>query len=150
MASSTKLRPPMPAPQNPKPKSPRKWKPAPPDLIATFTKAVEGVPGAQLRKMFGFPAAFLNGNLFTGLFEDTMILRLSPADRATLLKIPGARPFEPMKGRPSREYIIVPDAILAYGEELTDWVEKARAFASSLPPKEKRATKPRKRRPKGA
>ena len=33
-------------------------------------------------KMSGYPCAFVNGNLFTGLFKQSTIFRLSSSDRA--------------------------------------------------------------------
>src|SRR5205823_5011727 len=58
-----------------------KMKPSPPKLIALFDDVVPGPP-AERRKMFGYPAAFVNGHLFMGLFEDVLMLRLGEADRA--------------------------------------------------------------------
>jgi hypothetical protein len=40
-----------------------KWKKSPPALIAVFDAAIAGRPGVVRRRMFGYPAAFLNGNL---------------------------------------------------------------------------------------
>ena len=39
---------------------------------------------AEKRQMFGFPAYFVNGNMFTGVFEDVIILRLADPDREEL------------------------------------------------------------------
>ncbi len=97
--------------------------------------------------MFGYPAAFFRGNMFAGLFQDSMFLRLSPEHRAALCAHRGARPFEPMAGRPMREYVVVPPAILASENQLREWLEKARAYAASLPPK---AAGPKRNAPKGA
>src|SRR3989442_2029665 len=82
-----------------------KWRRAPDALIQQFGRAVEGLPGVESRKMFGYPAVFVNGNMFAGLFHDSMILRLNAEDRDTF---PGAAPFEPMPGRPMREYVVAP------------------------------------------
>lgn len=116
-----------------------KWKAAPPELVRTFEEAVEGLPGAQRRKMFGYPAAFVNGNMLGGLFQDTMMLRLSSTDLATFQADAGARLFEPMPGRVMRQYAVVPRAILASPPALRTWVGKALAYTGSLPPKSAKA-----------
>ncbi len=74
--------------------------------------------------MFGYPAAFRNGNMFAGLFQHSMILRLSPEDRANLAVRAGARAFEPMPGRPMREYVVVPPAIVESVGEVQRWLAK--------------------------
>jgi hypothetical protein len=80
-----------------------KWKKSPPALVERFSSLVP--PPAEQRKMFGYPAAFANGNLFMALHHENLILRLP---REQILKIKGARPFEPMPGRKMKEYIVAP------------------------------------------
>ena len=92
-------------------------------------------PQAQVRKMFGYPAAFVNGNMLAGLFQDSMMLRLSASDLTDIREQAGAQPFEPMPGRVMREYVVVPNAILKSKAELRTWVGRAFAYASSLPAK---------------
>ena len=121
-----------------------KWRPAPTALIEQFGRAVEDLRAVEARKMFGYPAVFLNGNMFAGLFQDSVVLRLSAEDRGTL---PGATPFEPMPGRPMREYVVAPASVVDSPKQFRTWLERARSFAASLPPKEtaKKATKARKK-----
>jgi len=118
-----------------------KWKPAPQALVSRFEQAASGLTGVELRKMFGYPAAFLGGNMFTGLHEDHLILRLSEADRALLLRVNGARIFEPMPGRPMREYVVLPESILSSPPKLVEWMNRAHAYARTLPPKDPKARK---------
>ena len=113
-----------------------KWQKAPQELVAFFIEAVKFLPGAEPRKMFGYPCAFVNGQMFTGLFEDSMFLRLSEVDRAAFRALEGARPFEPMAGRPMREYSVVPASMLHSLPELDAWLAKAFNYAKSIPPKE--------------
>ena len=42
-----------------------KWTKAPDALVALFGDAIKGLPGVEARKMFGYPAAFVNGNMFS-------------------------------------------------------------------------------------
>jgi TfoX/Sxy family transcriptional regulator of competence genes len=114
------------------------WRKSPPDLVARFEATMSGVPGASLRKMFGYPAAFAtNGHMFTGLHEDRWVIRLPDEARAELAAA-GGTPFEPMPGRPMREYLVLPDAVAADPGTLATWLERSLAYAGGLPPKEKR------------
>jgi TfoX/Sxy family transcriptional regulator of competence genes len=115
------------------------WKKAPPELVALFDAAVAARSGVERRQMFGYPCAFLNGNLLSGLFEDRMMVRLSAADRTMAAKI-GAEPFAP-GGRPLREYVVLPADIVADKRRLGAWVMRAITYVEALP-----AKKPKKRK----
>ncbi len=67
-----------------------------------------------------------------------MILRLSEGPRTELLAIEGGKLFEPMPGRPMREYVVVPLSIVQDREKLSQWVSKALEHAASLKPKVKK------------
>ena len=123
------------------------FNPAPEELKTTFEKAMLSVPLAEKRKMFGYPCAFINGQMFAGLHQTNMILRLSAEDRPRFLELEGAQIFEPMPGRPMREYVVIPHAMLNQESELDAWLTKAFNYASSLPPKEPKAKKTKKVRP---
>lgn len=116
--------------------------PAQAALSQALAETIRVLPGAQSRKMFGYPAAFIDGKNFAGLYDDYMVLRLSPDDLAAFLKIEGARPFEPMPGRSMGGYAVVPPSILNSPQALTEWTGKAFEYAKSLPakkPKKKQA-----------
>ena len=95
-----------------------KWRKSPDELVATFESVMPDAP-AVMRKMFGFPAAFVHGNLFMGLHQENMILRLPEEHRTELLAIEGASLLEPMPGRPMREYVVVPLSIVQNPEKLS-------------------------------
>ncbi|MFN8507230.1 MAG: TfoX/Sxy family protein [Dehalococcoidia bacterium] len=65
--------------------------------LSAFAAVAPGGPGAVKRKMFGQEAAFVNGNMFMGLFGDAFHVRLSPYDHAEVLAL-GGRPFAPGGG----------------------------------------------------
>ncbi len=108
---------------------------APEALVRTFENAMKDFSMAQQRLTFGYPAAYINGNMFAGLHNDKMILRLSPEDAA---KLQGAKPFEPMPGRPMKGWVVVPRAVLDSASELNAWMEKALEFTRGLPKKKKK------------
>ena len=51
--------------------------------------------------MFGYPAYFINGNMFAGIHGEKLFLRLSDADMADIMKnCKDVNAFEPMLGAP--------------------------------------------------
>ncbi|MFH1475684.1 MAG: TfoX/Sxy family protein [Chloroflexota bacterium] len=111
------------------------WKKSPPELVAAFEALAGRRPELAIRKMFGYPAAFVGGHLTTALHEDRWIVRLPADERAELLETHGAVPFEPMPGRPLREYVVLPAGLEADTAALDAWVDRAIAHARTLPPK---------------
>lgn len=75
------------------------WKKSPSDLIERFSVALPERPGLVRKPMFGYPSAFLNGNLACGLFQDFVVARLGKEAAAQLVACGEAQPFEPMPGR---------------------------------------------------
>jgi TfoX/Sxy family transcriptional regulator of competence genes len=110
------------------------WKKTPAELVATFDRAVPASPSITRRPMFGYASAFVNGNMFAGTFQDSIVVRLTETDRAALLKVKGAAPFEPM-GHAMKEYVVVPAAVVGKRKELGAWIERAHRYARTLPAK---------------
>ena len=110
------------------------WKKTSPELVATFDKAVPVSPSVTRRPMFGYASAFVNGNMFAGTFQDSIVVRLAETDRAALLKVKGAAPFAPM-GHPMKEYVVVPASIVSKPKELGTWIERGHRYVNTLPAK---------------
>jgi TfoX/Sxy family transcriptional regulator of competence genes len=108
---------------------------SPAELVARFDAAAPRFPEAQRRKMFGYPALFVGGNLVTGLFADAWMIRLGEADLTELLAMPGATPFSPMAGRTMKGYGVLPPDVVADDDALDGWLERAIAFGKTLPAK---------------
>ena len=108
---------------------------SPPGLVAQFEAAAERFPSAQRRKMFGYPALFVGGNLVTGLFADTWMIRLAADDLTELLALPGAAPFSPMPGRTMKGYATIPGDVVADDAALDGWLTRAIEFGKTLPAK---------------
>jgi TfoX/Sxy family transcriptional regulator of competence genes len=111
------------------------WTRSPQALIDLFEESLPDDPRAERRKMFGYPCIFVGGNMCAGLHQSAMFARLSPADAAAL---PGARPFEPMPGRPMAGYVLVPDDVLADEAALAALIAQAVAFTATVPAKQKK------------
>ncbi|HEX2141290.1 MAG TPA: TfoX/Sxy family protein [Candidatus Limnocylindria bacterium] len=118
------------------------WRKARPEDVERFEEAIGGIEGIEQRKMFGFPAAFVGGNMVAGLHQDTVMVRLPEDERQERLDA-GWSMFEPMPGRPMREYVALPAEVFADADATRGWIERAAEYARTLPSKE---PKPRKRR----
>jgi TfoX/Sxy family transcriptional regulator of competence genes len=116
------------------------WKKASPELVDRFHEAVAGIDGVEVRKMFGFPAAFIAGNMTAGLHQDTVMVRLPGAEREERIA-EGWSLFEPMPGRPMREYVALPPQVAADVAATRRWIERAAAHVRTLPPKAPKAPK---------
>ena len=109
------------------------WKKANRDLIDKLEAALAGYD-ADPRFMFGSPTFFVHNNMFAGVHQDTVILRLSQADRETLYEAhPDIGPFTPMAGRPMKEYAALPYDFCEDDEMLREMLEKSYRYAASLP-----------------
>jgi len=116
----------------------RTWRKSPPELVQLFDQVVPEGAGITRRKMFGYPCAFVNGNMCTGLHQESMIVRLPQEDRNALIEQHGASLFKPFGSdnkMTMREYVALPPAILADPDAVGAWVMKSVQFTSSLPPK---------------
>lgn len=78
--------------------------------------------GAKRSKMFGMPVLKAGGKVFAGTFGDAMTFKLGPEDLAKAKTQSGVDAFEPMKGRPMKEWVLVP---LAHAKRWQDLAERA-------------------------
>jgi TfoX/Sxy family transcriptional regulator of competence genes len=115
-----------------------KWKKSPDALVTAFDAAIPLDDRIEKRSMFGYPCVFTGGNMFAGLWQEHLVVRLSEADRGVLRAVKGAVVFEPMKGRAMKEYTLVPPSIVKQPKEVAFWVSRALDYALSLPAKAKK------------
>lgn len=114
------------------------WTRSPQSLVDLFAAVLPDDPRLERRKMFGYPAAFVNGNMFAGLFQDQMFARLAPDERAALEAAHGPLPFEPMAGRPMKDYTRLPDEVLEDEAEAAALMARAYRWSAALPAKVKK------------
>jgi TfoX/Sxy family transcriptional regulator of competence genes len=108
---------------------------------ARFTELVPDEVGVEAKPMFGNLGAFVNGNMFMGLFGEQIGVKLPDDEsRTRLLAVPGTGPFGP-EDRPMGGYVALPPDWTV--DEARPWVAEALAAAGELPPK---APKPRARK----
>ena len=114
------------------------WKKAPEDLVQFVTEKMKGI-NCDYRKMFGYPAYYINGNMFTGVLGDKIFLRLSHLDIEKISRGPrDISPFEPMKGRPMKSYVFLPKSVSSDQAFFDERLNKSVIYVSSLPPKKKK------------
>ena len=108
-----------------------------PDKESTelFRSLVPEDDRVTVRPMFGNISAFVNGNMFFGIFGNDLFVRLSIEEREELLKNKGASVLEPMKGKPMKDYVVVPTTWRNRSETLNSRISKALEWSSQLPPK---------------
>ncbi|MBI2860631.1 MAG: TfoX/Sxy family protein [Chloroflexi bacterium] len=112
-----------------------KWKKVSPELNSFLDERMASF-SADRRPMFGASTYFVNGNMFVGIHEDRLILRLSEADRRDILSLYNdVTPFEPMEGRVMKEYVTLPQAVYSQPDVLGKWLEHSYQYALSLSPK---------------
>src|SRR6266849_2169574 len=114
------------------------WTKSPQSLIDLFDESVPSSVTVYRRKMVGYPAAFANGNLFIGLHHTDFIMRLSEEDRTRFSAKYGERIFEPMKGRPMREYVRLPEELLTDVRKRAPWIKRSMEYAEGSKPKARR------------
>jgi TfoX/Sxy family transcriptional regulator of competence genes len=103
-------------------------------LDARIRAVVSTWDGVSARKMFGGVCHLLHGNMVAGVWKEFLILRLGP-DRADFAReLPHVRPFD-ITGHPMKGWVMVEPAGTRTAAQLNKWLEQARSFAETLPPK---------------
>jgi TfoX/Sxy family transcriptional regulator of competence genes len=113
------------------------------DAKAAFTKLVPDEPAITLKPMFGQLSAFVNGNMFCGLFGDDLVVRLPEAE-ITSVKQQGGRDFEPMAGHKMGGYVMVPGDWRSKPAPAVALIKRSLAVTRAMPakkPKSKTADK---------
>lgn len=117
------------------------WKKSPEKLVKFINERM-AQEKCEPRKMFGYPCYFINGNMFIGLHQDNLVLRLGEDDRKTAMKKDkDVKVFEPMPGRKMGEYIVIPATIYSNKAAFDALLAKSMKYVSSLPPKQKKSKK---------
>jgi TfoX/Sxy family transcriptional regulator of competence genes len=104
------------------------------DAKAAFAKLVPDGPTVTLKPMFGQLSAFVNGNMFCGLFGEDLVVRL-PEPEIARLKQEGGRDFEPMAGHKMGGYVMVPGDWRAKPASASTLIKRALAVTGALPAK---------------
>ena len=115
-----------------------KWEKPTEGLIEKFYASLPDDSRVERRKMFGLPCAFVNGNMSVGMFAQSIMVRLNEKERGDCIRKKGAKQFEPMPGRPMKEYIEVPEDVVNNQKTLKEVVQQSVNYVLGLKPKEKK------------
>ena len=118
---------------------PTKKRGVPDENEALYDSLIATVPEIE-RKGDANPYTSLNGNMFTLLHQSRLAIRLPEDEREKFLKKYKTNLFEAY-GAVMREYVAVPDDLLAKTRELKKYLELSYAYAKTLKPKPTRKTK---------
>lgn len=88
------------------------------------------------KKMFGGLSFLISGNLCCGVMGADLLARVGPDAAGSALAEPATRPFDMGRG-PSQGWVVVSPDGIATDQALRAWVDRALAYATSLPPKER-------------
>ena len=102
-----------------------------------FRALIPERPDVVVKPMFGNLGAFVNGNMFAGLFGSQVGVKLGDDDRAELDAVEGSGPFGPAE-RPMGGHLALPEAWVEQPEHGVPWVERALEHVAALPPKKKK------------
>ncbi len=101
---------------------------------ADFRELVPDRPDVVVKPMFGNLGAYVNGNMFMGLFGAAIGVKLSEADRDELLGVAGAGPFGPPE-RPMGGYVSLPASWPRTGAQSRAWAQRSIDYVAALPAK---------------
>jgi TfoX/Sxy family transcriptional regulator of competence genes len=103
-------------------------------IEARIQRIVSGWKNTAAKKMFGGVCHLINGNMFSGVYKDFLILRLGEEGSKGALELPFFKPFD-ITGRPMKGWVMVEEKGFQTDEDLEAWLMKAKAFAETLPSK---------------
>jgi TfoX/Sxy family transcriptional regulator of competence genes len=110
------------------------------EAAEAFRAMVPPSDAVKVKPMFGHLAAFVNGNMFAGVFGDDLVVRVGDDDRAAILA-GGGHDFEPMPGRPMRGHVVLEAGWREDLDTAERWIATALAAASTMPAKQPKAKK---------
>jgi TfoX/Sxy family transcriptional regulator of competence genes len=86
------------------------------------------------KKMFGGVGFLLNGNMCVGIWKNSLIARINPANYNDALAEENVREFD-ITGRPMKGWILVEADGIETDDQLNEWVRRSVEFVSTLPKK---------------
>ena len=103
-------------------------------LAERLHDAMDDIPSATAKKMFGGLCFLLSGNMCLGIVGDELMVRVGPDAYEECLAMPHAREMD-FTGRSMKGMIYVSTEGFEDDADLEAWVGRGLAFAKSLPPK---------------
>jgi TfoX/Sxy family transcriptional regulator of competence genes len=105
------------------------------ELAERVRAVVQGEPGLTEKRMFGGLAFLVHGHMaVSASSQGGLLLRVDPAETASLLDEPQVRRFE-MRGRAMDGWLHLDAEVVDSEDDLRRWVSHGVRYARSLPPK---------------
>ena len=111
------------------------------DKISQAAEAQDWDTEIEFKPMFGGQCAYFRGRIFASLSNIGLALKLSPAAQEGMLAVEGAKRLQYEPGSPpSKQYIVVPPALLSEAAAWNDWFKQSVEYVLTLPaPKPKKS-----------
>jgi hypothetical protein len=112
--------------------------------LALYRAALAAVPGLEEKSNFGAAYTAINGNMYSMISKHGLVgVRLPPAEREAFMAEHGTGLFRGDPAwPPAKEFVAVPEAMLADTARLAALIERAFAHTKTLKPKP--TTRPKK------
>src|SRR2546425_7346616 len=118
------------------------WKKSSAEAVERFVGALPTDAAGGRRKMFGYEACFVNGAFWTGMYQDEMVIKLPLEVKDQLPELAKASQFDPMGGRPMKNWWVIPRAVSESPKKLSALLGTTYGPVSAAPP-EKKKSKPK-------
>lgn len=93
------------------------------DVVAAMVDSSD----SKRSRLFGMPCLKARGKAFAGLHHGAMVFKLRGEAHARALGLAGAHLFDPMGGRPMKEWVVVP---AEHAEQWEVLAREARAYVA--------------------
>lgn len=103
-------------------------------LADRIRRALARKKNIEEKKMFGGICFLLNGNMLVGVWKNSLIARLGPAQSEEALREPHVNVFD-ITGKPMKNWILVEPEGVDDDDQLKDWIRRAAKFVGKLPAK---------------
>src|SRR5438874_2895612 len=94
------------------------WKKSSEEAVKRFVGALPNAAARGRRKMFGYEACFVAGGFWAGMYQDDIVLKLPDEVKDAQPALTNAAHFDPMGGRPMKQWWVVPRKISASPAQL--------------------------------
>jgi TfoX/Sxy family transcriptional regulator of competence genes len=117
----------------------------PEDKLRLYERLIEEVAGVEAKSNFGSGYTAVNGNMYSMISKHGVVgIRLPEPDRSEFIsrhntEIFRADPAWP----PAKEYVAVPDSLLAHTDALVPYLQRSYEYALTLKPKPTKKSKPK-------
>lgn len=100
-------------------------------LAARIGELLAGRKGVTEKKMFGGLCYLLDGKMFVGIVQQTLMARIGPDGYEAALRRKHVREMD-FTGKPMKGYVFVDPDGLDSDAELRDWIEQSLRFVATV------------------